>query len=447
MVVCPTPVSPPSRPRGLTLLAGLGLSLVLAACGSSDDTLSGTAATGAPIVGGAVDVKCKTGAALSATTSDAGAWSVTLAGQTLPCKVRVRGGTANSQANTTDYHSVATAPGTLNITPLTDLAVAQLAKEAPSAWFGKEEAADFAAIDATKVAAAVTAVVDALGVKDFLGTDNPLTTAFVAKVNATDKIDQALEALKAVNHEDLLAAAVSAASPEALLAAAASFKSAVMAALPVSNDSGGSDPGDLPTGLAGKAFVLAFTNPQANAPFTEGQRYDFVFSSSGMLFYAPKGTSPQRQISTFRVERGEYWWFDTERSLLFAASLKADGSLNEINVGGSSSYPPLPFYGQFKDQSSDPSSSGSGVSVQVGIFGGLSSPPTRIEGVQKPASRTEFCDAAVSGTGDFQVSDALSGLGTYSVTSCNFNNDVGSIEARITVAGVSTVYVVTYTFD
>ena len=264
MPVCPAAVSPSSRSRGLTLLAGLGLSLVLAACGSSDDTLSGTAATGAPIVGGAVEVKCKTGSALSATTSDAGAWSVTLANQTLPCKVRVRGGTANSQANTTDYHSVATAPGTVNITPLTDLAVAQLAKEAPSAWFGKVDAADFTAIDATKVAAAVTAVVDAFSVKDFLGTDNPLTTAFVAKVNATDKIDQALEALKqAGSHTAMLEVAMSAASAADLNSAAAAFKSAVMAALPASGgggDAGGG--GGSGSGGGSSAGALACTDTE-----------------------------------------------------------------------------------------------------------------------------------------------------------------------------------------
>jgi hypothetical protein len=268
MVVCPTPVSAPSRRRGVTLLAGLGLSLVLAACGSSDDTLSGTAATGAPIVGGTVDVKCKTGAALSATTSDAGAWSVTLGGQTLPCKVRVRGGNVpqgdgSSQANTSDYHSVAAAPGTVNITPLTDLAVAQLAKEAPSAWFGKVAAADFTTIDAMKVAAAVTAVVDALGIKDFLGTDNPLTTAFVAKVNATDKIDQALEALKrAGSHTAILEAAMSAASAADLTSAAAAFKSAVMAALPVSGGGGDAGGGGSGSGGGSSAGILACTDTE-----------------------------------------------------------------------------------------------------------------------------------------------------------------------------------------
>ena len=160
MAVHPAHVPPSPRSRGLTLLAGLGLSLLLAACGSTDDTLSGTAATGAPIVGGAVDVKCKSGPALSATTSETGGWSVTLASQTLPCKVRVKGGQVNGAPNATDYHSVAAAGGTVNITPLTDLAVAQLAKEDPSTWFDKTEAADFAAIDAKEVAANISTLQD-----------------------------------------------------------------------------------------------------------------------------------------------------------------------------------------------------------------------------------------------------------------------------------------------
>jgi hypothetical protein len=221
-----------------------------------------------------------------------------------------------------------------------------------------------------------------------------------------------------------------------------------VAALPASSGGGGGQ-GGLPTGLAGKAFVLAFTNPQANAPFTEGQRYDFVFSSSGMLFYGPKGTSPQRQISTFRVERGEYWWFDADRSLLFAASLKADGSLNEINVGGSSSYPPLPFFGQFKDAaSSNPNTSG-GVTVGVGLFNQAPTSVVRVEDVQKPASQDVFCEEVRFGAGKLQVVDSLGALGTsFEVRSCSFFNGVGKVEANVkTDTGAFIYYVVTYTFD
>jgi hypothetical protein len=339
--------------RCLLLLGAVASAAALVACDATEDVLEGTAATGAPIVAGTVDVVCSSGAALQTTTNDSGAWRVSLGDRKLPCKMRVKGGKANNVDVTQEFHSVATVSGIANITPLTDLAVAQLAKESPATWFAKKEAADFAAISTDKVTAAVSTVVNSLGVKDFLAGDNPLTTAFTAKVTATDKIDKALEALKAVNYADVLAAASSSASSEAFTSAVATYKTSIMAALPPSNGGGGEGSGDqggggqLPASLSGKGFVLAFKNPQPNSPFAAAQVYDFVFSSSGMLFYAPTGTSPQREIATFKVEDGEYRWFDAEKSLLFAVSFKPDGSFNEINVSSSSTPSFQTFLGQF----------------------------------------------------------------------------------------------------
>ena len=103
---------------------------------AASTTLSGTAAVGAPIVGAAVNVTCAAGAALSniPATSAIGAWSVTLSGQTLPCAVQVSGGTVNGAANTTTYQSIANAYGIVNVTPLTDLLVANLAGSAAAAF-------------------------------------------------------------------------------------------------------------------------------------------------------------------------------------------------------------------------------------------------------------------------------------------------------------------------
>ena len=242
----------PSAPRPATWrqrsahAASLTLVLLLAACGTADETLQGTAATGAPIVGGTVEVVCRTGAALSATTSDTGAWSVTLTDQTLPCKVKVSGGQINGAANAEAYHSVAAEVGTVNITPLTDLAVAQLAQEDPATWFGRRTATDFSTIDAAKVATAVKAVVDSLGLASYLGSDDPLKTAFTAKVQATDKIDKALEALKAAGAHGILLTAAK--SPD-FTSLAPSYKTAILAVLmPQPGGEGGGGSGDTGSG-------------------------------------------------------------------------------------------------------------------------------------------------------------------------------------------------------
>jgi hypothetical protein len=184
--------------------------LLVAGCGGGDDPpaatamLAGTAATGAPITGGKVDVACASGAPISTTTSSTGTFEVALQGQSLPCKLKVSGG---SLANGVAYHSVALQPGTVNLTPLTDLVVARMHSGAPSAWFSAISAADFQKITADAVNAALGAITTGLGLATPLGGKNPMTAAFEAKT--TDPLDKVLEALKAAvpSHATLLTAA------------------------------------------------------------------------------------------------------------------------------------------------------------------------------------------------------------------------------------------------
>lgn len=185
--------------------------LALAACGGGGDVaptttalLAGTAATGAPIVGGKVDVACATGSPTSTTTSATGTFEVALQGQTLPCKVKVSGG---NLAAGVAYHSVALQAGTVNVTPLTDLVVARMHGGAPTAWFTAISAADFQKLTADAVNTALGAITSGLGLATPLGGKNPMTAAFEAKT--TDPLDKVLEALKAAapNYTTLLTAA------------------------------------------------------------------------------------------------------------------------------------------------------------------------------------------------------------------------------------------------
>lgn len=101
----------------------------------ASSTLSGTAAVGAPIVGAAITLNCAAGNTLTAMTNTAGGWSVTPSGQTLPCAIQATGGTINSVANSTPYHSIAISLGVVNITPLTDMLVANMSRATPTNWF------------------------------------------------------------------------------------------------------------------------------------------------------------------------------------------------------------------------------------------------------------------------------------------------------------------------
>ena len=107
-----------------------------AASTGTSGTINGIAAVGTPIVGGNISVICAAGSPFSTTTDTGGAWQVTFSGETLPCAVEVSGGTINGVANTTNYNSIAISTGTVNVTPLTDLLVANLVGTAtPSTWF------------------------------------------------------------------------------------------------------------------------------------------------------------------------------------------------------------------------------------------------------------------------------------------------------------------------
>jgi hypothetical protein len=191
-------------------LAAMSTAL-LSACGGSSSTaptISGVAAVGVPIVNGLVKVSCAGGSAMTATTSSTGAWTVTTSGQTLPCAVQVSAGTVGGVVNTTPYHSIAISFGTVNITPLTDLAVAQMVGVAPQAWFAGPT---FTEVNTTALGAALNTVSTSLGLSSTLGTVNPFTTAFLAQNG--DKIDDILEAIKTTlsnqskTYADLLAAA------------------------------------------------------------------------------------------------------------------------------------------------------------------------------------------------------------------------------------------------
>jgi len=192
-----------SRAPSRSLACSLAVAALLAGCGGGDDpapaadTLSGVAAVGLPIVNGVVAVKCSSGPALASTTTNTtGNWLVTLVSQTLPCAVQVSGGSIGASANATPYHSIAVIPGTVNITPLTDLMVARVANtNNPQSWFG---APVFTSVNANALSAALNNLVTGLAVSaplDALKNPiNPITASFTAK--AGDPIDNWLEAFR-----------------------------------------------------------------------------------------------------------------------------------------------------------------------------------------------------------------------------------------------------------
>ena len=167
-------------------------SITIAACGggggggdssaskAATSSLSGVAAVGAPIANGSIQIICAGGDPLATSTDNTGAWEVTISGQTLPCAIEVSGGTINSIANTIDYHSIATSFGTVNITPLTDLLLANLTgMAAPDTWFAGLSSSTLTPITSNTVNTSLANQCAALSGLTQLCTHNPVTTFFI----------------------------------------------------------------------------------------------------------------------------------------------------------------------------------------------------------------------------------------------------------------------------
>lgn len=177
----------------------------LTACGggsSSNEptaapTISGVAATGLAISGGSVSLKCAGGTAAAVSTSTDGSYSVPATGLTLPCLARVDYGTAQK------LHTLVSALGNANITPVTDLVVANLVKGTAASAFDNFDAATVKTYDAAKVSAALTGVkayLTSLGVDTSRLALDPIGTKLVAATAALpgigDDTDQVLDQLK-----------------------------------------------------------------------------------------------------------------------------------------------------------------------------------------------------------------------------------------------------------
>ena len=179
-------------------------------------TLTGLAATGAPLAGAAVTAKCSGGADISGTTAADGSFTLALgAGQLAPCIVKV-----SSAAPALTLYGYAAAAGRVNITPLTDLIVARAFAGSPAAAFGGFNASEAAAISAALAGAKNYVASELAAVAGGAPLLDPLTGAFVVG-DADDKLlDRLAAAIKAGGKtlDDLLSAASTGASLKNALA-------------------------------------------------------------------------------------------------------------------------------------------------------------------------------------------------------------------------------------
>ena len=203
----PTPVT---LQRLQCLSALVAATTLLAACGGGSSappppppppaatlSLTGTAATGAAIAGATVTAKCNGGTG-TATTAANGTYSIALTAGALPCVLKVA-------TTAGDLYSVATGTGTTataNITPFTQLIVANLTGKDPAAYFTDFGAADITALTSAVVTTAQVAVVTVLknnGIDTSTLPTSLVAGSLVAASGSTagNAYDVALDALKA----------------------------------------------------------------------------------------------------------------------------------------------------------------------------------------------------------------------------------------------------------
>jgi mono/diheme cytochrome c family protein len=174
--------------------------VTLTACGGggsgtnsvTGSSVGGVAATGQAIANGQVTLKCTTGTAAAASTGSDGSYSIDVSKLTLPCVARVdyKDGAGAAQK----LHSLVRTPGTANITPVTELLVAQLSSTGVAAnAFDKFDATEIQTYDAKRVSTATQAVKAELASKGVDIThlsDDPVGTQFVAAHGSTQGDDQ-----------------------------------------------------------------------------------------------------------------------------------------------------------------------------------------------------------------------------------------------------------------
>jgi len=186
-----------SLSAALTLLTACGGGGGASGISPSANTLTGTAATGAPIAGTVVAIDANGKSSPPATTSATGAFTVDVAGLTAPFILSITGTSAGKQVF---LNSIATAVGqTVNITPLTDLIVstaagvpaggtlADLCTPVSGSVAAGCRSALTAATAGTKLADAVRTVSDMIAPLNTGGT-NPLTGAFAANGTGFDAV-------------------------------------------------------------------------------------------------------------------------------------------------------------------------------------------------------------------------------------------------------------------
>lgn len=332
-----------------TLLVSL-----LAACGGSSApitgvptvapvanvTISGTAATGAPIFGGTVRARCQGGTTASTVTQSNGNYSMSVVIGAMPCAIQVAP-TGGGQV----LYSMASgtaATVTANITPLTSLALAQSVNTTTAltldAWFASVSSLPAVA---TALAGAQTTLRTALVAAGYTVPTpfDPISTIFSpAAGNAYDDLLEAIAAGIRAAGGSFAATQTSfvAGGGVALPARASTSTPTTTTTVTPSTGLGNTVAATLNAALLGtytKAFYGDGAGCGSACSFTEGQTVSFSLSGNVLSLQGKILSNPYNRIlqGTTTPHTPEIIWRDG--NIEYALTNNATGTFTEINVG------------------------------------------------------------------------------------------------------------------
>jgi len=257
---------------------------LLVGCGGSSTnapfSLAGVAHVGTPLAGKVVSARCAVGT-LSTTTAANGAFTLAFNDHKLPCMLEVDTGTAVGK-----LHAAAAGAGSVNLTPLTELAMARALRASPAATFTAIKSDGALSVPDTAAAGSAVAA-EANRLMGWTITADPMTMAI-----GTDEA-RALD--------NLLGSLANAGSSLPKLAEAAAAGTALLAALPAEE----SRPHDSAPYAVREADAAATTF--AALPVATGDAIDVTATQRLAGRLASYDANAKSPFSAYRIEVPPNW--------------------------------------------------------------------------------------------------------------------------------------------
>jgi len=440
---------------------------------SDSAKLTGTAATGAPIIGGNVDIKCAEGSPLTAITNENGVWEVNISGQVFPCALAVTGGNLDGNES---FYSLALGIGNINITPLTNLVVANLVGQNPKEWFDSLNVASLTTVNQTALDNSLDSIATELGLTTALNDLNPFTVAFNAVTG--DRFDNILQAMANVvsavltNYDQLLNWAAYPGTFNLPVSFSTEFNTAFNTI--TNGGDSGTDNGNTGTvTLLSCNTDLFAANTVHQATAEELQGFDGSYTGQIHTFDANGNSTPSDAIVGYHSSNGVIT-IDSTAKVITSACVD-----NQVGEKGAMLY--LHFADGHVDLFGDNTFSGSldantnsgtdtgengggtdtgntetdtgntptgTANLTVGVTAsGVLAPAIEVSGVPEPTTEAEFC-------GEIENDETFTNIGTQGggtliLNSCSFANRVGNISATLSITSpisMTLPYTVTYTY-